>query len=174
METSAGAGTAPELLLPDASLLLTPVATSWETDAHGAFIETLTSLLNRLQASDDRKMSEIKRVSVRGELYLADVPGVKFSADFREGKLAKVRVMTAREDADKSLVPAEYGGTGLMAPLTQEEIPVDMDPSTPKRKRAKTTEEPTLEHLLAQASELARVQNRPVVVEQLEILLKMV
>lgn len=181
MASSAGAGaTGPTLILPDESLALTPVVTSWDSDAHGAFIETLTALLQRLKASDDANLSKVKRVSVRGELYLQDVPGVKFTADFKDGHVTKVRVMTVRDDADKSHVPAEYGGTGLMAPaiLTLDEHhdePFTSTPASSRRKRAKTRETPadTLVDLLAKACELAQAENRTALVAQIDALLKL-
>lgn len=141
------------LVLPDPALALTPVVTSWDSDAHGAFVETLTSLLGRLKTSDDATDSKIKRVAIRGELYLQDVPGVKFSAEFREGKLKKVRVMTAREDADTSHVPTEYGGTGLMAPAISTLAEDSDERCAPKRKRARST--PTLRDALEKAMALA-------------------
>lgn len=170
MADAAGGSGAASLVLPDPGLALTPVVTSWDSDAHGAFVETLTTLLNRLKVSDDAADSKIKRVAIRGELYLADVPGIKFAAEFREGKLNKVRVMTAREDADTSHVPVEYGGTGLMAPA----VSTSAEDGAPKRKRAKAKDEPTVKTLaevLAEAIAMAQLENRAALADTLSALL---
>jgi hypothetical protein len=176
---SAAASHSPEDNFPKLGPVLTldevtPVVSAMG-GAQDVFIDMLPVLLNRLSISEDAELSKTKRIGVRGALYHPSNIGLTFSADFREGKLTRLRLMTARDDADKSAVPAEFGGTGLMAPsggVLEEE---DTRPPPTKRKRAKT--EPvhdmvTLEEALARAVELARLGDRAELAAQLDALLK--
>ena len=143
--------------------------------AHEAFIDTLGLLLNRLAISDDAKLSETKRITVRGELYTPHTPGVKFSAEYRAGKLQRVRVMTVREeDEDKAGVPAEFGGTGLMAAGgagAGAETDGDEEAKPKRRRRAPPVPE-TLVGIIYRAAEMARLNDDTYTADQLDLLLK--
>jgi hypothetical protein len=160
-------GISPILALESSKSASYPIGT-----AHDAFIDALTTLLNRLVISDDAKASESKRVVVRGALYHPITPGVKFSVEFRGGKVQRVRIMMIRdEDEDKAAVPAEFGGTGLMA---AGGAGADEEPA-PKRKRKAAVPEPepeTLVSVLAKAIELARLNNDSYAENILDQLLK--
>jgi hypothetical protein len=142
-------------------------------NANDVFIDMLPILLNRLALTEDAELSKTKRVGVRGALYDPSHIGLTFSADFRDGKVVRVRLMTARDDVDKTQVPAEFGGTGLMAPSSSLLDAEDTRAAAPKRKRAKAAVEPvTLEEALARAVELARLCDRTELAAQLDALLK--
>jgi hypothetical protein len=159
---------------PALSLMAASSTSSAFGSAHEAFIDTLTLLLNRLTISDDAKLSETKRVTVRGALFSPHTPGVKFSAEYRSGKLLRVRVMTMREeDEDKAAVPAEFGGTGLMAAGGAGATETDGDDEAkPKRRRKAAPEPETLVAILYRAAELARLNEDVYTADQIEALLK--
>jgi hypothetical protein len=175
---SAGAGISKSADFPGVSVALDLNSAAHEYSspgsAHDSIIESLQLLVNRLVISDDAKISETKRVTVRGLLFTKFDFGLKFAVEFRGGKPIRIRVMTAHDDEDeKAALPIEYGGTGLMAPAGAGAGSKSEDEAAPKRKRAKTTPEPeTLEALLHRAAELARLNTDTYTAEQLELLLK--
>jgi hypothetical protein len=139
--------------------------------AHDAFVSMLPMLLHRLTISEDAEESSTKKVVVRGAFFEPASIGVKFSAEFKDGKLLRVRVMTANGDDDLTQLPAELGGAGLMAAAGAGDVePPRAAPA--KRKRARLEEAPTLEDAITRAMELARIGNRADLVAQLDLLLK--
>jgi len=158
-------------LASEAELGLAPATV--ET-AHDVFIATLTALANRLRMSEEVEKSATKRVAVRGVLLdpTLHVPGLKFSAEFREKAVYRIRVQTLNEDVDRTGVPASAGGEGLMegAGAGAESTPA------PSRKRARkeiAKDEPqTLEQALQRAVDIAFMSGNADIVAKLEPLLK--
>lgn len=172
MDAAAGAGIPPVSLVRDAKdALLSSSSFVAADDAHTACIESFTTLLTRLANANERGMSAKKKVAVKGALFHPGVPGIKFSIDYNKGEIVKIRVQTVSDDVDKSAVPIEYGGTGLMAPSTTDDEAAHSDPK-PKAKRARTAA-PTLHETLETALVLASGGD-PDVVAILEALLKRV
>jgi hypothetical protein len=168
-ESAAAAPPISTLLSLDAD---TPVVSTMGV-AHDAFMDLVPTLLRRLALSEDAESSSTKKVVVRGALFDATHIGVKFSAEFKDGKLQRVRIMTARGDEDLTKVPAEYGGTGLMAAGGSGVLEADDTRAAPvKRKRAKVEDPASIEEALARACELARLHNRADLVPQIDALLK--
>ena len=164
--TYAETGGLPGVLTLDHDAPTAPV--SVVATAHDVFMERIPQLLNQLALCEEVDASKTKRVGVRGVILngASSLPGVKFAADYKDGRVARIRIMTLAEDAvDPATVPVEMGGSGLMAPPSAE----------PKRKRAKVAavvEEPvTLADALARAVELARLEDRAELVRQLDALL---
>lgn len=170
MDGAAGAGVSPTSLVRAAkdALLEYPLTSE---DAHTVCIEVFTSLLTRLQAATECKLSAKKRVAVKGALFHPGAPGIKFTADYNKGELTKIRLQTLGDEADKSAVPSEFGGTGLMAPAsTDDEATRSEFPSKAKRSRSTPTLHDTLEKALALASENADAE----IIAAIESLLKRV
>jgi len=161
-------GGLPDVLTIDPDAPTAP-ATAIQT-AHDVFMTRVPQLLNQLALSEEIDASKTKRVAVRGVLLneASTLPGIKFAAEFRDGRVFRVRIMTLVEPVDPSTVPVEMGGAGLMAPPSSSSAD-----AAPKRKRAKTeaAEPVTLVEALARAVELARLEDRAELVSQLDALL---
>lgn len=138
--------------------------------AHDVFMTRIPQLLNQLSLTEEMDLSKTKRVAARGVLLngASSLPGVKFAAEYRDGRIYRVRIMTIMDAVDSTTVPVEMGGTGLMAPPSASSAD-----AAPKRKRAKAEVEPitTLADALARAVELARLEERTELVRQLDALL---
>jgi hypothetical protein len=144
--------------------------------AHEACVEGLTSLVNRLRTCEDIGKSDAKRVRVVGVLLPEHAPGVKFSVEFREKALYRVRVQTLNEDVDKTALPEAAGGAGLMASATAADpIETTAAPRKRARKAAAASAAPTetLGEVLQRAMDIAFMSGNGDVVAKLEPLLKL-
>jgi hypothetical protein len=141
--------------------------------AHEACVEGLTSLVNRLRTCEDADKSVTKRVRVVGVLLPEHAPGVKFSVEFREKALYRIRVQTLNEDVDRAAVPADVGGDGLMAAAYSSSAAETT--TAPPRKRARkeiAPKEETLQDILQRAIDVAFLVGNADVIAKLEPLLK--
>ena len=163
-DSLAKTGGLPAVLTIDPDAPTAPVTAI--TGAHDVFMERVPQLLAQLAISEEADASATKRVAVRGVLLneATSLPSVKFSAEYRDGKLWRVRLMTVVDAIDPATVPVEMGGSGIMAPPSSE---------APKRKRAKAeaSDAVTLSEVLERAIELARLADRTELIRELETLL---